>query len=94
MISNDEVKAIARLARLDISDDAAPDFARDLSRILDFIAQMNAVDTDAVEPLAHPLEPDAPLRADEALENNQRETFQNGAPATENGLYLVPKVID
>lgn len=94
MISNDEVKAIARLARIDIDDEHAANFAHDLTRILGFIAQMDAVDTSAVEPLAHPLEVTAPTRPDEVRETNQRELFQSGAPLTEAGLYLVPKVID
>lgn len=94
MISNDEVKAIARLARIDIDDHQVANFAHDLSRILDFIAQMDAVDTSDVEPLAHPLEVDAPLRADEVHETDQRALFQSGAPQTDAGLYLVPKVID
>lgn len=94
MISNDEVKAIARLARVDIDDDHVANFAHDLSRILDFIAQMDAVDTSDVEPLAHPLEVDAPVRTDEVREVDQRALFQSGAPQTEAGLYLVPRVLD
>lgn len=94
MISNDEVKAIARLARIDIDDDHVANFADDLTRILDFVAQMDAVDTSTVEPLAHPLEVAARTRPDEVRESNQRELFQAAAPQTEAGLYLVPKVID
>lgn len=94
MINNDEVKAIARLARIDIDDEHVANFAHDLTRILDFIAQMDAVDTNTVEPLAHPLEVTAPTRPDEVRETDQRDRFQSGAPQTEAGLYLVPKVID
>ena len=94
MISNDEVKAIARLARIDIDDEHIANFAHDLSGILDFIAQMDTVDTSDVEPLAHPLEVDASVRPDEVREVDQRTLFQSGAPQTEAGLYLVPKVID
>ncbi len=94
MISNDEVKAIARLARIDIDDEHVANFAHDLTRILDFIAEMDAVDTSAVEPLAHPLEVAARTRPDEVRERDERAAFQAGAPQTEAGLYLVPKVID
>ncbi len=94
MISNDEVKAIARLARIDIDDEHVANFAHDLTRIIDFIAQMDAVDTSAVEPLAHPLEVTAQTRPDDVLETDQRERFLSAAPRTEAGLYLVPKVID
>jgi aspartyl-tRNA(Asn)/glutamyl-tRNA(Gln) amidotransferase subunit C len=55
---------------------------------------MNTVDTSSVDPLAHPLEPAALLRPDEVTERNLRDVYQAGAPRTENGLYLVPKVID
>ncbi len=93
-LSVEEVKQIAWLARIGIDDEAATRYAHDLSGILDFVAQMNAVDTDAVEPMAHPLDLPQRLRPDEVTEPNQREKFQAIAPAVENGLYLVPKVIE
>nr|BFE91447.1 hypothetical protein GCM10020185_19830 [Pseudomonas brassicacearum subsp. brassicacearum] len=55
---------------------------------------MQAVNTDGIEPLAHPLEASQRLRADVVTESNHREAYQSIAPAVENGLYLVPKVID
>jgi aspartyl-tRNA(Asn)/glutamyl-tRNA(Gln) amidotransferase subunit C len=55
---------------------------------------MNAVDTKGVEPMAHPLHMAQRLRPDAVTEPNRREDFQAGAPATEDGLYLVPKVIE
>lgn len=93
-ISDDEVRAIARLARIAIDEYDIAGFATQLSKILEFVAQMDAVDTRGVEPLAHPLELDARCRADEVLEFNLRDVYQAGAPRVENGLYLVPKVID
>mgnify|MGYP001005772888 CR=1 FL=1 len=66
----------------------------DLGNILDLVDQLGAADTDSVEPMAHPLNAVQRLRADEVTETNQREAFQAIAPATENGLYLVPRVIE
>ena len=92
-ISTTEVTAMARLARLAIAADDIPGYADQLSRILAFVAQMNAIDTSGVEPLAHPLELSARLRPDRVTESDQREQFQAIAPQIERGLYLVPKVI-
>ena len=89
-----EVAKIAHLARLAIREQDAPAYARNLSAILDLVAQMNAVDTTGVTPMAHPLDMAQRLRADEVDEPNQREHFQATAPRTEAGLYLVPKVIE
>ena len=93
-ISADEVKAIARLARLSIEPSDIPEYADQLSRILTFVEQMNAADTNGVEPMAHRLDLAARLRPDAITERNERETFQVHAPQVENGLYLVPKVIE
>ena len=89
-----EVAKTAHLARLAIRVEEAPAYARNLSAILDLVAQMNAVDTTGVAPMAHPLDMAQRLRADEVTEPDQRERFQAIAPRTEAGLYLVPKVID
>jgi len=90
----DDVKNIAHLARLSIDDDDIDSYVSSLSSILDLVAQMNSVDTSEVTPMAHPLDVGQRLREDEVLEQNQREQFQKIAPQTENGLYLVPKVIE
>ena len=90
----DEVKNIAHLARLNIDESDIEAMAKNLSSILDLVEQMNAVDTSNVTPMAHPQDIAQRLRADEVLETNQREHFQKIAPQTENGLYLVPKVIE
>ena len=89
-----EVAKIAHLARLAISEADIPSYARNLSSILELVAQMNAVDTTGVEPLAHPLEMAQRLRPDAVSESDQRERFQAIAPRVEAGLYLVPKVIE
>ncbi len=90
----DEVLKIATLARIKIDQAEAERYARDLSGILDFVAQMDAVDTSEVEPMAHPLDLPQRLRPDEVTEENRRERFQAIAPAVEAGLYLVPQVIE
>ena len=85
---------IAHLARLAIADDEAERVAHDLSRILDLVEQMSAVDTRGVAPMAHPLHMAQRLRPDVVTEPDGRAAFQTIAPATEAGLYLVPRVIE
>jgi len=89
-----EVEKIAHLARLAIDPQDVPVYARNLSDILAFVEQLNEVDTSGVVPMAHPLDMTQRLRPDEVTEQNQREHFQEHAPAVEAGLYLVPKVIE
>lgn len=90
----DTVLEIAHLARLHLSRDDVERYAGELSNIVAFIEQMNAVDTGGVVPLAHPLDMTQPLRADVVTEQDRREEFQANAPAVRDGLYLVPKVIE
>ncbi|MEY6432275.1 Asp-tRNA(Asn)/Glu-tRNA(Gln) amidotransferase subunit GatC [Thioalkalicoccus limnaeus] len=89
-----DIAKIADLARLAISDDDARGYATELTSILDLVARMDRVDTSGIAPLAHPLDMVQRLRADEPCEPNQRSRFQKVAPLTEDGLYLVPKVIE
>lgn len=93
-LDSSDIDKIAHLARLAIAPEQRARYATDLSNILDLVAQMDAVDTSSVEPMAHPLHMVQRLRPDVAAESNQREHFQSIAPLTEGGLYLVPKVID
>jgi len=90
----DDVKSIAHLARLEIDEKNIEEYASSLSSILGLVEQMNAVDTTDIKPMAHPMDVSQRLRADEVLEENQREAFQKIAPKTEDGLYLVPQVIE
>ena len=89
-----DVEKIAHLARLAVTDDEVQQLSGDLSRILDLVAQMEQVDTSDVEPMAHPLNMSQRLREDLVTEENHREVYQSIAPATDQGLYLVPKVIE
>ncbi len=93
-LSSTEIKEIAYLARIAIQDNEVPHFQKELSSILDFVAQLQSIDTDKVEPLSNPLDQTQRLRADEVTETNQRDANQEGAPLVEEGLYLVPKVIE
>ena len=85
---------IAHLARLHLPADDVGRYVDELSTILAFIEQMNAVDTSGVIPLAHPLEMTQPLRADVISEQDRREEYQANAPAVRDGLYVVPRVIE
>ena len=90
----DAVKKIAFLARLKIDEADVPGYVNNLSNIIDLVEQMNAVDTEGVVPMSHPMDAVQRLREDKVTEINQREAFQAIAPKTEDGLYLVPKVLD
>ena len=89
-----DVDKIAHLARLQIEEQDTPEYAQNLSNILDLVDQMQAIDTSNVSPMAHPLDAVQRLRSDSVTEENQRENLQSVAPAVENGLFLVPKVIE
>ena len=89
-----EVEKVAHLARLHVSAAEAEEVASRITDILALIDQMQSIDTEQVEPLAHPLDVTQPMRPDRVTEVNQRDELQQLAPATENGLYLVPKVIE
>jgi aspartyl-tRNA(Asn)/glutamyl-tRNA(Gln) amidotransferase subunit C len=93
-LSDKEVRDVAHLARLAVNDDDVPRYASELSKILDLVGELEAAPTDAVAPMAHPLDISQRLRTDEVAETNQREAFQALAPATEAGMYLVPRVIE
>ena len=85
---------VAHLARLHLLEDDAERYAGELSAILAFVEQMNAVDTRGVTPMAHPLDMTQPLRADAVTEPDRREEYQANAPAVRDGLYVVPRVIE
>ncbi|MEE3011709.1 MAG: Asp-tRNA(Asn)/Glu-tRNA(Gln) amidotransferase subunit GatC [Pseudomonadota bacterium] len=89
-----EVEKIAQLARLDISDSEIDEVTGRIRDILALIDQMQSVDTDDVVPLAHPLDLTQRLREDDVTEFNRRGELQLLAPKVEQGLYLVPKVIE
>jgi aspartyl-tRNA(Asn)/glutamyl-tRNA(Gln) amidotransferase subunit C len=94
-----DVKRIAQLAQLELSDDQAVKTLDQLNGIFALVEQMGAIDTTGIVPLSHPIAAHMEnlslrLRDDVATEPNRREDYQQVAPATEDGLYLVPKVLE
>ena len=93
-MSDIDIRHLSALAQLKLSDGEARAVAGDLARIIDMVDQMQAMDTDGVKPLAHPLDSAARLRPDAVSETIDRELYQQGAPETDEGLYLVPRVVE
>jgi len=93
-LTTDDVKRIAHLARIEIGDGEAQATLEKLSGILGLIEEMQAVDTTGIAPMSHSQDVTQRLREDVVTETDQRALFQSVAPAVENGLYLVPKVIE
>ena len=104
-LSDDQLRRIARLARIEMRPEESEAVAGRLNRVLGMIEEMSAVDTKGIEPMAHPLDALLPggqrLRPDEATGSDQRQLYQSVAPvlkdgtrAVQDGLYLVPKVIE
>ncbi|MFZ0107014.1 MAG: Asp-tRNA(Asn)/Glu-tRNA(Gln) amidotransferase subunit GatC [Thiobacillus sp.] len=93
-LTQDDVKRIASLARIEIDDAQAQAAQAQLNSIFDLIASMQAVDTSGIAPMAHAQEVYQRLRDDVVTESDRHAAFQAIAPAVENGLYLVPKVIE
>ncbi len=93
-LNSADIKRIAHLARIEVSDAEADATLTKLTGILGLIEQMQAVDTTGIVPMSHSQDVTQRLRDDMVTETNQRELFQSIAPAVEDGLYLVPKVIE
>ncbi|MFT7286611.1 MAG: aspartyl-tRNA(Asn)/glutamyl-tRNA(Gln) amidotransferase subunit C [Halieaceae bacterium] len=93
-VSSDSISAIAKLARLRVDNDELPALTQRFNAILSLFEQLQAAPTDDVAPMANALDATQPLRADEVTETDQREAMQAIAPAVENGLYLVPRVVE
>jgi aspartyl-tRNA(Asn)/glutamyl-tRNA(Gln) amidotransferase subunit C len=93
-LHDDDIVRLARLAQLALDPTDRAKALRDLDRIIAMVDAMQTVDTDGIEPLAHPLEATQRLRDDVATERIDRERYQSIAPLTQHGLYLVPRVIE
>lgn len=93
-LSADQIRQVAHLARLELKPEQIETYTQQLSNIMEMVGQLSKVDAVGVSPMAHPLDMHQRLRPDAVTAPNQREAFQAIAPATENGLYLVPKVIE
>ena len=90
----DQIRRIARLARIAVSDTEAADAAAQLNRLLSLVEQMQAVDTAGIAPMSHALDLVQRLREDKVTESDRHADFQAVAPAVQDGLYLVPKVLE
>ena len=100
-LSDDQIRRLARLARIAVAPSETGAVRERLNRVLALIDQMRAVDTTGIAPMAHALEVVQRLRSDEASEPDRRALYQSVAPllpegrrAVQDGLYLVPKVIE
>ena len=93
-LTPDDVRRLARLARIAIDDDESAAVLDRLNAVLGLVDQMRAVDTRGVEPMSHAVDVAQRLRPDEVREQDRRQLYQSVAPAVEDGLYLVPKVIE
>jgi aspartyl-tRNA(Asn)/glutamyl-tRNA(Gln) amidotransferase subunit C len=93
-LSIDDVRKVARLARLAVTETEVETAHTQLSSIFGLIEEMQAVDTSGIEPMSHAQDVTQRLREDRVTETNQRELFQSVAPQVEAGLYLVPQVIE
>ncbi len=89
-----DVEKVARLARLAMNDQELHAAQAQLSNIFGLIAEMQAVDTKGIAPMSHAQDLAQRLREDAVTESDQREAFQAIAPQVEQGLYLVPQVIE
>ncbi len=93
-LSPADVEKVARLARLAMNEQELQAARTQMNNIFGLIAEMQAVDTEGVEPMSHSQDLAQRLREDKVTETNQREAFQAIAPQVEQGLYLVPQVIE
>ena len=93
-ITNADVRKVARLARLAMSETEIETARAQLAGIFDLIAEMQAVDTRNIAPMSHAQDVSQRLREDVVTATDQRELFQSIAPQVEAGLYLVPQVIE
>ena len=93
-ITDEQIRRVAHLARVQIADKDLPVYAKSLSNIFNLVEKMSDVAIDQVLPMAHPRDLDQPLRPDEITEPDVRQAMLEIAPMTEQGLYLVPQVIE
>ena len=93
-IDRADIEKLGELARIAITEENIEATTRSLNEVLALVDQLQTVDTTGIKPLANPLDATQRLRHDEVSESNHRDDFQALAPKSENGLYLVPKVID
>ncbi|MBE7565718.1 Asp-tRNA(Asn)/Glu-tRNA(Gln) amidotransferase subunit GatC [Acidithiobacillus thiooxidans] len=90
----DAVRRTAHLARLALPQEEVPAVASQLEKIMSLVEELSAISTEGILPMAHPLDLEQPLRPDQVSNHDERQRLMASAPATEHGLFLVPKVIE
>jgi aspartyl-tRNA(Asn)/glutamyl-tRNA(Gln) amidotransferase subunit C len=93
-IDQDQVRKVAKLSRLDLSDAEVEEFTGQLSAILDYVEKMNELDTTGVEPLAHCLPVSNVLREDSPKESLGTDKVLANAPQRDDEFFKVPKILD
>ncbi|HEV8106172.1 MAG TPA: Asp-tRNA(Asn)/Glu-tRNA(Gln) amidotransferase subunit GatC [Burkholderiales bacterium] len=93
-LSDDQIRRLARLARIALQPGETADVGSRLNRILELVGEIQAVNTAGIEPMSHALDVVQRLRPDQVTETDLREAYQSLAPAVDVGLFLVPKVIE
>ncbi len=93
-INKDQIKYLSLLSRMDIQESEMNDVEEKLTKIIDFVDQLQSIDTEEIQPMAHPLNQFQRLRADKVIEENNRDKIQKNTKSTERGMYIVPKVIE
>lgn len=95
VVTPEEIYRTAHLARLEIEESKIPEYTQNLNNLLKLAESMTHINTDHIEPMSHPLEGQIQrLRPDVVTETDKRDAFQENAPETAEGLYLVPAVIE
>ncbi|MCB1644116.1 MAG: Asp-tRNA(Asn)/Glu-tRNA(Gln) amidotransferase subunit GatC [Pseudomonadales bacterium] len=93
-VDHEVIQTVAELSQLKIDPADLENYAQGMTQVLDLAGRMQAIDTQGVAPMSNPLDATQRLRPDVVTETNQREAFQAIAPETEDGLYLVPRVVE
>ena len=93
-LSDQELREIAYLARINVKDESLSSLKVELEEILKLFEELNEADTSDVDAMSHPLDLSQPVRKDEVTEKNEREELLKNAPSSKSGLFLVPKVIE
>ena len=93
-MNKETIIKISDLAKIDIKDDQIDDILTSLEKILNLVDEMNSVNTDNVTPMSHPLNLKQELRKDIVGASDERELFKKNNKHTDNGYYIVPKIID
>ena len=93
-LNKSDIEKLAALARINISDEESQQVTERIGSVLDLVDQLQAQNTEGVEPMAHPMDALQTLRVDKVTESDDRDNLMSNAPASEDGLFLVPKVIE